>query len=138
MAKANEEKWLEAYRPLEVGETIATASRIGNPTSAPKVIREIVASKGAMALATEAALREAVLVCASDGHFICPQTGAAFAGLREAVKNGTVAPRQKVVVVSTADGLKFTQPFIDCNQESVVIAPDCKVSTVAQIMGLEH
>ena len=135
--EATEESWQKAFRPVKVGETIATAVRIGNPVSGCKVRREIVASRGAMANASELELTKAVKLCALDGHFVCPQTGIALAGLRQAVRNGWVKSSQRVVVVSTADGLKFTGPFIsDDKDDRVTIAPDCSVDTTAKILGL--
>lgn len=73
--RATREHWTEVYKPITVGETIATAARIGKPVSWKKVIREITISNGAMAMATEAQLREAVIVAALSGLFLCPQSG---------------------------------------------------------------
>ncbi|OQA02678.1 MAG: Threonine synthase [bacterium ADurb.Bin400] len=128
--------WQLAYTPVTVGETIATAARIGNPVSKDKVIREITYSNGAMAEASEFELAEAVLVCSKDGHFVCPQTGIALAGLRQAVASGLFRKGQKVVVVSTADGLKFTQPFVAKNDNPTITAPDCRIGTIADIIGI--
>ncbi|MFA6410371.1 MAG: pyridoxal-phosphate dependent enzyme, partial [Candidatus Buchananbacteria bacterium] len=72
-SQATKEAWTAAYRPMKVRDTIATAARIANPVSWQKIVREITASGGAMALASEPALYKAVEVCASDGHFVCPQ-----------------------------------------------------------------
>ena len=130
-----EKEWLNLYSSTEVGETIATAARIGNPVSYKKVIREIVASEGIMAEAIESLLKEAVIVCAKDGHFVCPQTGIAMAGLKRAVKRGFVKSGERVVIVSTADGLKFTRPFAFF-KGNIFSAPDCKTETVAKILGI--
>lgn len=131
-----QESWRKAFERVEVGETIATAARIGYPVSHQKVIREVISADGMVAEATEAELREAVLVCAKDGLFVCPQTGIALAGLRHAVKSGQLTAGQRVVVVSTADGLKFTGPFINAFPDYVIKAPDCRTETVAKILNL--
>jgi threonine synthase len=41
--------------------------------------------------------------------FNCPHTGVALACLRKLVAAGTIARNDRVVVVSTAHGLKFTE-----------------------------
>ncbi len=121
------ENWRRDYQPMSVGETAATAARIGDPVSRDKVMREIIASNGAMAIAGEAALNEAVAVCGRDGYFVCPQTGIALEGVRQAVLNGTIPKGARVVVVSTANGLKFTESAAASLEESIIDAPDCEL-----------
>lgn len=133
--KTTQERWEAEYKPTEVGETIATAMRIGNPISYRKVIREVVRSQGAMAEVNDEEAKEAVLACAKDGQFICPQTGIALAGLRKALIKRLVQPFEQAVVVSTADGLKFTQPFLQTDP-TIKVATDCQTETVAKILGL--
>jgi len=131
--KATREGWEKVYKPITVGETIATAARIGKPVSWKKVIREITISNGAMAMATEAQLREAVIVAALSGLFLCPQSGQALAGLKNAVAEGIVAPKSHVVVVSTADGLKFTKPFSGNLFEGATVH-ECDTDEVASLI----
>lgn len=128
--------WNRNYAPLPVGETTATAARIGDPVSREKVIREITSSEGAMVVAPESLLNEAVSVCGKDGHFVCPQTGIALAGLRLAIKNGTVSREERAVAVSTATGLKFTDSAAEGLLKEIIKAPDCRTGTVAAIMKL--
>jgi len=128
--------WQGKYEPKQAGETAATAARIGNPVSRDKVMREIIASRGAMQTVSERALNEAVSVCGQDGHFICPQTGTALAGIRNAFQAGTIRPGEKVVAVSTATGLKFTESAARHLQSNVQKASDAKTATVARILGL--
>lgn len=129
--------WSSYYHPQEtVGETTATAALIGNPVSWQKVMREIVASRGAMQTVSEELLNKAVAVCGRDGHFVCPQTGTALAGVKLAVKTGKIPKGARVVVVSTATGLKFTESAAAGLEETIVEASDCQTETVAKIMGL--
>lgn len=132
----NLKKWQNEYVPIKVGETTATAARIGDPVSRDKVMRSIAFSKGAMQVAQERDLNEAVAVCGKDGHFICPQTGIALAGVRNAAKKKWIKPGERVVVVSTATGLKFTDSAAAHLQDRIIDADDCKVDTVARILGL--
>ncbi|MCL5435651.1 MAG: pyridoxal-phosphate dependent enzyme [Patescibacteria group bacterium] len=130
-----EEEWEKDYHPIKPGITAATAARIGAPVSWRKVIREVVASRGAMETASEADLNEAVAVCGNDGHFVCPQTGTALAGLRNAVRVGVVK-NGRVVVVSTATGLKFTESAVSGLLSQIQQSPDCNTGTVARLLAL--
>ena len=128
------EEWKAKYQPIKVGETAATAARIGNPVSRDKVMREIVHSHGAMQVATEHDLNEAVSVCGRDGHFVCPQTGIALAGVRNAINNDWIKRGERVVVVSTATGLKFTEAAVAHLQHNIISVSDCKTGTVVGIL----
>lgn len=130
------ELWLSKYKPMTVGETTATAARIGNPVSYRKVMREINASKGAVLTASEQALNEAVLVAGSDGHFVCPQTGTAIAGLKKAVERGLVRKGQRVVLVSTATGLKFSHVPVQFGSSLVDESKTCDTEEIAEIIGV--
>jgi threonine synthase len=130
------EKWKSVYSPLPVGETTATAARIGDPVSRDKVIREITLSGGGMQIAPEQELNEAVAVCGRDGYFVCPQTGIALAGVRNARRQGWIRSGSRVVVVSTATGLKFTDSVGATLQKDILTAGDCKTETVAKILKI--
>jgi threonine synthase len=129
-------RWGEYYKPKKVGETTATAARIGDPVSAFKVMREIMSSGGVMTTAEEPALNQAVAECGKDGIFICPQTGTALAGVRNALARGYIKPGEMVVVVSTATGLKFTESAALHLQNQIVQLADCSAGGVAKILGL--
>ena len=130
------EKWKANYQPMKVGETAATAARIGDPVSRDKVMREIVHSGGAMQVATESDLNQAVSLCGKDGYFVCPQTGMALAGVRKAVNKGWIKKGERVVVVSTATGLKFTETAVVNLQQNIIFAADCRTETAARILGI--
>jgi threonine synthase len=128
--------WFKRYEPMEVGETTATAARIGDPVSCKKVMREIIASNGRMNVSPEKLLNEAVAVCGRDGCFVCPQTGTALAGVKLAVARRHISKNSRVVVVSTATGLKFTESASAGLMKNIISAKDCQVETVAKILGL--
>jgi threonine synthase len=128
------EKWKSQYKPITVGETSATAARIGDPVSRDKVMREITNSGGAMQIAGERDLNEAVSICGKDGYFVCPQTGIALAGVRNASQQGWIRKGSKVVVVSTATGLKFTDSAAANLQNNIISVADCQTETVAKIL----
>lgn len=128
------EGWKAKYESVKAGETAATAARIGNPVSRDKVMREITHSYGAMQVAAERDLNEAVSICGKDGYFVCPQTGIALAGARNAVKEGWIKKGERVIVVSTATGLKFTETAAAHLQHNIISVSDCKTETVAKII----
>jgi len=130
------DKWKSVYQPIQAGETTATAARIGDPVSRDKVMREITQSNGAMQVAAEQDLNEAVAICGRDGYFVCPQTGIALAGVRNARKQGWIKPGARVVVVSTATGLKFTDSAAANLQGNMISTSDCKTETVAKILNV--
>jgi threonine synthase len=130
------DNWREYYKPMKVGETTATAARIGDPVSREKVMREITNSSGMMQVVPEAMLNEAVAVCGRDGHFVCPQTGIALAGIKLALQQKAIRKKERIVVVSTANGLKFTESAAQGLEKNIHEAVDCKTETVAKLMGV--
>ena len=110
---------LEKLEPVAAGATMATAIQIGNPVSFPKAVRAIVATDGIVAQASEAELVDAA--CHGDrfGFFNDPQTGVALAVLKKLIGDGTIEPRARVVVVSTAHGLKFVDFKLKAHQGRV-------------------
>ena len=99
----------EDFEPVEAGATLASAIRIGDPVSLPKAVRALVATRGVVEQATEQELADAVARADRTGMFNCPHTGVALACLEKLVANGTIQKRDRVVVISTAHGLKFTE-----------------------------
>ncbi|MDD5688667.1 MAG: threonine synthase [Caldisericia bacterium] len=128
------ERWKANYKPIVAGETTATAARIGDPVSRDKVMREIILSEGAMQIAEERDLNEAVSICGKDGYFVCPQTGIALTGVRNARRQGWILKGSRVVVVSTATGLKFTDSAAANLQGNIISADNCATETVAKIL----
>jgi threonine synthase len=128
--------WSANYKPTKVGETTATAARIGNPVSAAKVMREINRSYGAMEIASEKDLNRAVAICGQDGIFVCPQTGIALAGIRKAISKDIILKDDTVVAVSTATGLKFTESATRHLEKNIVQLDNCHTSAVAKILQL--
>ena len=97
------------YVPVTASATLASAIQIGAPVSLPKAIRGLQACDGLVEQASEQELADAAAMADRTGMFNCPHTGVALACLIKLVKAGTIARRDRVVVVSTAHGLKFTE-----------------------------
>jgi threonine synthase len=94
--------------PVAARTTLASAIQIGNPVSFAKAVRALRASDGVVEVATEAELADAAARADRHGLFTCPHTGVALAALAKLAAAGTITSRDRVVVVSTASGLKFT------------------------------
>ncbi|NRA32204.1 MAG: threonine synthase [Polyangiaceae bacterium] len=89
--------------------TLASAIQIGNPISAPRAIRALQNMEGIVEQASEQELVDAAARADATGMYTCPHTAVALAVLEKLVKRGTIPPEDKVVVISTAHGLKFTE-----------------------------
>jgi len=96
------------FEPMTAGPTIASAIRIGNPVSIQKAIRTLQKYDGIVEQATERELAEAAQRADRTGLFNCPHTGVALAALEKLAARGDVGRQHRVIVISTANGLKFT------------------------------
>ena len=99
----------EDFEPVVAGTTLASAIQIGDPVSRDKAIAALAAFDGLVEQASEVELAEAVARADRTGMFNCPHTGVALACLEKLVAAGTIARHDRVVVISTAHGLKFTE-----------------------------
>lgn len=100
-------KGFQEFHPIEPGETAATAIRIGNPVSVRKAIRVLQTFNGIVEQASEAEMAEAAAWADRSGLFSCPHTGVALAVLIKLVERRIIQPHERVIVISTAHGLKF-------------------------------
>jgi threonine synthase len=98
-----------ALEPVKAQPTLASAIQIGNPVSFGKAVRALKAFGGAVEIATEAELADASALADRDGLFTCPHTGVALAALAKLAARGEVTRDHRVVVISTASGLKFVE-----------------------------
>ena len=96
-----------ALEPVTAKTTLASAIQIGNPISFGKAVRALKAFAGVVEIATEAELADAAARADLDGLFTCPHTGVALAALAKLAARGEVTRDHRVVVISTASGLKF-------------------------------
>jgi threonine synthase len=92
---------------MTAGNTLATAIQIGNPVSFPKAIVAMKQTNGIVEEVTEAELANAANQADRFGFFNDPQTGVALAATAKLVRSGSIPKSSKIVVISTAHGLKF-------------------------------
>jgi threonine synthase len=107
---------VQAYRrgfdrlePVTAGATAASAIRIGNPVSYEKAAAALQAFDGVVEQASEDELADSAALADKAGLYACPHTGVALAVAGKLARSGVIEPGQKVVVVSTAHGLKFNE-----------------------------
>ena len=99
----------ESFEPIVAGPTQASAIRIGNPVSYPRAVRALRAFDGIVEQASEDELANASARADRTGLFNCPHTGVALAALQKLVDRGVIQRHHRVVVISTAHGLKFVE-----------------------------
>ena len=107
------------FHPKPAETTAASAIQIGNPVSFKKAIAILKEFNGVVEQASEDELSNAAALADKDGLFACPHTGVALAGLVKLAQLGMIAPDDKVVVISTANGLKFADFKIRYHQRQL-------------------
>ncbi|HET8562621.1 MAG TPA: threonine synthase [Candidatus Binatia bacterium] len=105
-------KNFEQFEPLMARPTLASAIQIGNPVSIRKAIATLKRFDGVVEQASELELAEETARADRTGMFNCPHTGVALAALRKLVKRKVIRSHERVVVISTANGLKFAEQKI--------------------------
>ncbi|PRP93093.1 Threonine synthase [Enhygromyxa salina] len=106
---AGREMTLDDFEAVRARPTLASAIQIGDPVSLPKAVKALVDTGGIVLQASEAQLANASARADRTGLFTCPHTGVALACLEQLIERGTIGAEDRVVVVSTAHGLKFTE-----------------------------
>ncbi|MEM9444748.1 MAG: threonine synthase [Verrucomicrobiota bacterium] len=109
----------ENFEAITAEKTLASAIQIGNPVSIQKAIRALKKFDGIVEQATEQELAEASALGDKTGMFNCPHTGVALAAMIKLLKSGKIDKSEKVVVISTAHGLKFTDFKVKYHEEAL-------------------
>jgi threonine synthase len=109
----------ETFEAVQAQKTLASAIQIGNPVSVQKAIRTLKAFDGIVEQATEEELAEAAALGDRTGMFNCPHTGVALAVLIKLLNAGRIDRAERVVVISTAHGLKFVEMKVRYHEETL-------------------
>lgn len=109
----------DRLEPMVAQPTQATAIKIGNPVSFPRAVRTLLQVDGVVEQASESELAEAAARADLTGMFTDPHTGVALAVLEKLVARGVITADQRTVVISTANGLKFTDFKARYHQEDL-------------------
>jgi threonine synthase len=105
--RAYRQNW--AFEPIVAQPTIATAIQIGNPVSIRKAVHALKSFDGIVEQASEAELADAAARADRTGMFNCPHTAVALAALEKLIARGEIRRTDRAVVISTANGLKFSE-----------------------------
>jgi threonine synthase len=106
----------ETFTPITAQKTLASAIQIGNPVSFEKAVRTLKQFSGIVEQASEEELADAAALGDRTGMFNDPHTGVALAALVKLLKAGKIDRAEKVVVISTAHGLKFVEMKVKYHQ----------------------
>jgi threonine synthase len=99
--------------------TIASAIQIGDPVSYQKAVKAIQNTDGIVEEANEHDLANVGALADLTGLYTCPHTAVALAVLTKLIRNGSINSDQRVVVISTAHGLKFTGAKMGYHNETL-------------------
>jgi threonine synthase len=99
--------------------TQATAIQIGNPVSAPRALQALQEMDGLVEQASEQELADAAARADKTGMYTCPHTAVGLAVLEKLLARGVIGRDQRVVCVSTASGLKFTEFKVRYHEGSI-------------------
>src|SRR4051812_21359314 len=109
----------ESFQPIQAQKTLASAIQIGNPVSFEKAVRVLKQFNGIVEQATEEELADAAALGDRTGMFNDPHTGVALAVLLKLLKAGKIDRKERVVVISTAHGLKFVEMKVKYHQRQL-------------------
>ena len=109
----------KSFKAIHAKKTLASAIQIGDPVSVKKAIKALKAFNGIVGEATESELANAAGRANRTGLLCCPHTGVALAVTEKLVKEGMIGKKDRVVVISTANGLKFTDFLFKYHTDSM-------------------
>ena len=116
LAAASRDGYASRVR-VRAGETAAAAIRIGDPVSYDKAVRVVRESHGGFEAVDEEEILDAKALVDQSGVYICPNSAAAVAGFLKWRARGEIAARDRVVIVATAHGCKYSQVTIDYHSD---------------------
>ncbi|MCR4317313.1 MAG: threonine synthase [Planctomycetes bacterium] len=97
------------FEPVIAKQTSASAIRIGNPVSYERAKKALLESEGIVETVSEDDLANVGAHFDRSGFFTCPQTGVALCALTKLLLREEIERGARIVVISTAAGLKFTE-----------------------------
>ncbi len=94
---------------LQAKKTFASAIQIGAPVSYERAVKAMRQFDGVVEQVSEQELADVCALADRSGLYCCPQTGVALGAVQKLRSNGVIRKNERVVVISTANGLKFSQ-----------------------------
>jgi threonine synthase len=109
----------EELKPVTAQPTLASAIQIGNPVSYERAVKTLQAFDGLVEQVSEDELANAAVRADRTGLYACPHTGVALAALFKLLDKGVIQKDQRVIVISTAHGLKFSRFKVDYHNQGL-------------------
>jgi threonine synthase len=109
----------EHLDPVTARTTLASAIQIGDPVSYERAVRSLKTFDGVVEQANEDELANAAVLADQTGLYACPHTGVALAALMKLRQNNIIKEKDRVVVISTAHGLKFSRFKVDYHTQDL-------------------
>jgi threonine synthase len=109
----------EGYQAVQAQSTLATAIQIGDPVSYERAVKVMDAFEGRVEQVSEDELANAVACADRTGLYNCPQTGVAMGALFKLRQQDVIKRDDRVVVISTAHGLKFSNFKIEYHKRAL-------------------
>jgi threonine synthase len=97
------------FEAITAKKTEASAIQIGNPVSYERAVRVLKKFDGLVYEVTEEQLANAAHMADRTGLYCDPHTGVAIGALLQMVEGGVLKKKDRVIVISTAHGLKFSE-----------------------------
>jgi threonine synthase len=94
---------------VQAKKTEASAIQIGNPVSYERAVRILKKYDGEVYEVTEQQLADAAHRADRTGLYCDPHTGVALGALEQMVAAKRIGANERVVIISTAHGLKFSE-----------------------------
>ncbi len=109
----------EDFQAITPKKTLASAIQIGDPVSVQKAIATLKEYDGIVEQASEDELADAAALADRTGMYCCPHTGVALAALIKLLDKNKISKSDRVVVISTAHGLKFSEFKVGYHERSL-------------------
>ena len=114
--------------PEEHPETIATAIRIGAPVNYPKAMDAIYSSNGYADYVSDEEITSAQkLLAQTEGIFVEPASASSIAGLIKLIDKGIIDKDEKIVCITTGNGLKDPDAAIRASDKPIEISCDMEI-----------
>jgi threonine synthase len=121
-------KGVKEIVPEEHPETIATAIRIGNPVNYPKALDAIYSSGGlAESVSDEEITAAQKLLARKEGIFVEPASASSIAGLIKLIEMDAIDRDEKIVCITTGNGLKDPDAAIRASERPIEIECDMDI-----------
>jgi threonine synthase len=121
------------FKPVKAQKTLASAIQIGEPVSYERALKVLQAFDGIVEQASEDELANAAANADQTGMFSGPQTGVALAVLIKLIEREEISSHDRVVVISTANGLKFTDFKVGYHDSTLDEVTSCHANPPEEI-----